>query len=160
MYITLCRYFFVSFKIFRNRMGLINIHITQGGRRGESSILIIDNKILLLSSFMSRGLWCFKNIYYPMKSSISTSKYWIKTVLFRQNWAVFLPILPFFAVPNLLRQTANWICRQIGNDNDKLESLISAGSETTLSMRRAKPYERRFYVRNCNCTFPMCCAAC
>ena len=35
----------------------------------------------------------------------------------------FLPILPIFAVPNLLRQTANWICRQIGNDNDKLESL-------------------------------------
>ena len=37
-------------------MGLINIHITQGGRRGEASILIIDNKRLLLSSFMSRGL--------------------------------------------------------------------------------------------------------
>ena len=32
---------FVSFEIFRDRMGLINIHITQGGRRGESSILII-----------------------------------------------------------------------------------------------------------------------
>ena len=32
---------FCSFEIFRNRMGLINIHITQGGRRGESSILII-----------------------------------------------------------------------------------------------------------------------
>ena len=31
--------FFVSFEIFRNRMGLINIHITQGGRRrGEASI--------------------------------------------------------------------------------------------------------------------------
>ena len=39
--IPCCRYFFVSFEIFRNRMGLINIHITQGGRRGESSILII-----------------------------------------------------------------------------------------------------------------------
>ena len=47
---------FVSFEIFRDRMGLINIHITQGGRRGESSILIIDSKILILSSFMSRGL--------------------------------------------------------------------------------------------------------
>ena len=47
---------FVYFEIFIDRMGLINIHITQGGRRGESSILIIDNKRLLLSSFMSRGL--------------------------------------------------------------------------------------------------------
>ena len=56
MNITLSRYFFVSFEIFTNRMGLINIHITQGGRRGEASILIIDNKRLLLSSFMSRGL--------------------------------------------------------------------------------------------------------
>ena len=97
--ITPCRYFFVSFEIFRNRMGLINIHITQGGRRGESSILIIDNKRLLLSSFMSRGLWCFKNIYYPMKSSISTSKYWIKTVLFRPNWAVFFADFADFCCP-------------------------------------------------------------
>ena len=47
---------FVSFEIFWNGMGLINIHITQGGRKGESSILVIDNKRLLLSSFMLRGL--------------------------------------------------------------------------------------------------------
>ena len=37
----------------------------------------------------------------------------------------FLPILPIFAVYNLPRQTANWFCRQIGNDKRQLESLVA-----------------------------------